>query len=80
MSYIKLYKVVSRDIIGRWVKIVLLFVGIDIKKFKFYSIRVVVVLVVSNVLVFLDEIFKIVGWLLEFIFGKFYNKFVLREL
>lgn len=50
-------------------------VGVDVIIFKFYSIRVVVVLKVKNVFVLVKEILDIVGWFLERIFDRFYNKF-----
>lgn len=51
-------------------------VGIDIKCFVLYSIRLVVISVVVNVKLFVDIIFRIVGWISDNIFRKFYNKLV----
>lgn len=51
-------------------------VGIDIKCFVLYSIRLVVISVVVNVKLFVDIIFWIVGWISDNIFRKFYNKLV----
>lgn len=51
-------------------------VGIDIKCFVLYSIRLVVISVVANVKLFVDIIFWIVGWISDNIFRKFYNKLV----
>lgn len=79
ISYNRFFKRVSRDIISCWVKLVLIDFGIDIFRFKLYSIRVVSMFVVSNVLVSFDDILYIVGWFLEFIFVKFYNKFIVKE-
>ena len=79
VSYTKPHKAVSRDTIGRWVKIVLSSAGIDTKKFKPHSTRAAAVSAASNASVSPDEILKTVGWSSESTFGKFYNKPVLRE-
>lgn len=74
--YVKLYKVVSKDIIFWWIKIILGFVGIDIICFKFYSIRFLLISVVLIVKVFVVIIFWIVGWLGYCIFVKYYKKLI----
>lgn len=74
-SYVKLYYRVFRDIILRWIRFVMVVVGVDVIIFKFYSIRVVVVSKVKNVFVLVKEILDIVGWFLERICDRFYNKF-----
>lgn len=51
-------------------------VGIDIIKFKLYSICVVFILVVSWNVVFLENILIVVGWKSDCVFVKYYNKLV----
>lgn len=54
------------------------FVGINIKKFLVYSIRVVFFLVVIWNGVFIIEILNKVGWSFEKIFFKYYNLDVIK--
>ena len=61
VSYSKPHKALSRDTISRWVKTVLLSVGIDTKKFRAHSTRADAVSAANNASVPLDEILTTTG-------------------
>ena len=79
VSYSKPHKAVSRDTISRWVKTVLLSVGIDTKKFRPHSTRAAAVSAANNASLPLDEILTTAGWSSASTFAQFYNKPVVRE-
>lgn len=78
VSYQRLYRLVFKDIVSRWLKIELKFVGIDIFIFSVYSIRVVLILVVKVQKFLIIIIMDSVGWFLENIFMKYYNKIIFK--
>ena len=74
ISFVKPHKVVSKETLSRWVKIVLGRSGIDIKHFKAHSTRAASVSAALRNSVNLNEILATAGWSNANTFFKFYNK------
>ncbi|KAJ8021950.1 hypothetical protein HOLleu_39297 [Holothuria leucospilota] len=74
ISYVKPYKPVSRDTLGRWIKTVLASAGIDVGVFKAHSTRSAAVSAAKQNSLPVEHILKTAGWKSESTFAKFYNK------
>lgn len=79
ISFIKPFNAVTRDTIARWIKIVLLRSGIDVKQFGAHSVRAAAVSKAQRSSVPISDIMKTAGWTSESTFAKFYKKEVIDE-
>ncbi|KAJ8038897.1 hypothetical protein HOLleu_16457 [Holothuria leucospilota] len=74
ISYVKPYKPVSRDTLGRWIKTALASAGIDVGVFKAHSTTSAAVSAAKQNSLPVEHILKTAGWKSESTFAKFYNK------
>ncbi|CAG2254849.1 unnamed protein product [Mytilus edulis] len=80
LSCIKPYSHVSKDTLGRWVKIVLQSAGVDITIYKPHSTRSASTSAALRCATSIDTILKAAGWSNESTFRKFYDKPVSNKL
>lgn len=74
MSYVKPYGAVTKDTIARWINIVMVRSGIDVKQFGAHSVRAAATSKAQNSSVPLSDIMKTAGWTSSSTFAKFYKK------
>ncbi|CAG2240323.1 unnamed protein product [Mytilus edulis] len=79
LSCIKPYSHVSKDTLGRWVKIVLQTAGVDITIYKPHSTRSASTSAALRCATSIDTILKAAGWSNESTFRKFYDKPVSKQ-
>ncbi|CAG2223797.1 unnamed protein product [Mytilus edulis] len=79
LSCIKPYSHVSKDTLGRWVKIVLQSAGVDITIYKPHSTRSASTSAALRCATSIDTILKAAGWSNESTFRKFYDKPVSKQ-
>ncbi|CAC5388607.1 unnamed protein product [Mytilus coruscus] len=79
LSCIKPYSHVSKDTLGRWVKIVLQTSGVDITIYKPHSTRSASTSAALRCATSVDTILKAAGWSNESTFRKFYDKPVSKQ-
>ena len=74
ISYLKLFKPVSRSTISRWIKVVMSKSGINVDLFKPHSTRAASTSKASKSSVPLEQILSTAGWSSATTFAHFYNK------
>ena len=74
ISFIKLYKQVSRETISSWIRLVMELAGSDTKAFKPHSTRPAATSKTKAANVPIHEILRTAGWSSSRCFGQFYNK------
>ena len=74
VSTIKPHKPVSKDTIGRWIKLTLQNAGVDVTKFKPHSTRAAATSAAERQGVKISEILNVAGWSNEKTFARFYNR------
>lgn len=74
ISYVPLYKPVSRDTLSRWIKEILDVAGIDTTQYSAHSTRAAVVSAASCKNVPVEDILSTAGWSSEKTFARFYKK------
>ena len=74
LSFCKPYKPVSKDTIGRWIKMVLDTAGIDVTLFKSHSLRHASTSKALKVGVPIEQILAKAGWSSDKMFSTYYNK------
>ena len=79
LSYVKPCKLVSRDTISRWVKVVLQCSGIDVTNFKPHSTRSASTSKAKLNDVPLSDILDRARWKSESTFAKFYDKKIVED-
>ena len=79
ISYVKPHKAVSKDIISRWIRTVMMNAGLDVTTFKPHSTRSAATSKTTQACVLIQDILKQAGWSNHRTFDKFYNKPVRKE-
>ena len=79
ISFCRPYKKVSKDTIGRWVKMVMKEAGIDISIFRPHSCRSSAASTANKLRLPLATILRTVGWSSECTFRRYYNKPVTND-
>lgn len=79
ISFTKPHKVVARDTISRWTKLVLVNSGVDTNTFKSHSTRAASASKARQKDVPLDVILSHVGWSTSSTFSKFYDKPIMAK-
>ena len=74
ISYVKPYKSVTSDTIGRWIRSVMLSSAIDCENYKAHSVRSASTSRATNCQIPIHEIMKTAGWSSARTFSQFYDK------
>ena len=74
ISFIKPHKVVSKETISRWIRMVMFAAGIDTNQFKPHSTRAAATSRAKAACVPIHEILNTAGWSSSRCFDRFYNK------
>ena len=80
ISFVKLFQVVSKDTISRWIKSVMIKSGIDINVFKPHSTRAASTSKANSCQVPVDTILQAASWKGDCTFQKFYCKPIVENV
>ena len=79
LSFKKPHHRVSKDTIGRWLKLIMSAAGVDTNRFKPHSTRAAAVSKAGKGDVPITEIMTKAGWTNERTFQKYYNKPLIKQ-